>query len=173
MERVGDLPEQPFGLGPVVAFAAALEADQDVHDPAGVDDVVRRVENAALLEAPGVGRVFQLIIGAARDRATAQLGDRLAVEHAAQRARREDVALYLQDFVGLDPPGLELAPRQHGPLGIRIGQDDRSEEHTSELQSRLHLVCRLLLEKKKRQLDCSNTPMNSIEYYAAYACYIL
>src|SRR2546422_5972600 len=28
--------------------------------------------------------------------------------------------------------------------------DDRSEEHTSELQSRLHLVCRLLLEKKKK-----------------------
>src|SRR2546429_779103 len=30
-----------------------------------------------------------------------------------------------------------------------IPQRDRSEEHTSELQSRLHLVCRLLLEKKK------------------------
>src|SRR2546422_4093581 len=29
----------------------------------------------------------------------------------------------------------------------------RSEEHTSELQSRLHLVCRLLLEKKNRGLD--------------------
>src|SRR2546422_4224445 len=28
----------------------------------------------------------------------------------------------------------------------------RSEEHTSELQSRLHLVCRLLLEKKKREI---------------------
>src|SRR2546422_2563323 len=28
-------------------------------------------------------------------------------------------------------------------------QESRSEEHTSELQSRLHLVCRLLLEKKK------------------------
>src|SRR2546429_5775696 len=28
----------------------------------------------------------------------------------------------------------------------------RSEEHTSELQSRLHLVCRLLLEKKKKQV---------------------
>src|SRR2546422_4876772 len=28
----------------------------------------------------------------------------------------------------------------------------RSEEHTSELQSRLHLVCRLLLEKKKKRL---------------------
>src|SRR2546422_8455820 len=29
----------------------------------------------------------------------------------------------------------------------------RSEEHTSELQSRLHLVCRLLLEKKKKDLN--------------------
>src|SRR5256884_3291526 len=32
----------------------------------------------------------------------------------------------------------------------QIFQTVRSEEHTSELQSRLHLVCRLLLEKKKR-----------------------
>src|SRR5690625_6195823 len=32
---------------------------------------------------------------------------------------------------------------------IIINQDTRSEEHTSELQSRGHLVCRLLLEKKK------------------------
>src|SRR2546429_7207094 len=31
----------------------------------------------------------------------------------------------------------------------RSGRIDRSEEHTSEFQSRLHLVCRLLLEKKK------------------------
>src|SRR3989442_5780858 len=30
-------------------------------------------------------------------------------------------------------------------------RDERSEEHTSELQSRPHLVCRLLLEKKKKQ----------------------
>src|SRR2546422_2954395 len=33
-----------------------------------------------------------------------------------------------------------------GPAGV----NGRSEEHTSELQSRLHLVCRLLLEKKKK-----------------------
>src|SRR3989442_11051450 len=31
-----------------------------------------------------------------------------------------------------------------------VEDDDRSEEHTSELQSRPHLVCRLLLEKKKK-----------------------
>src|SRR2546422_4969612 len=35
-------------------------------------------------------------------------------------------------------------------LGIRERGELRSEEHTSELQSRLHLVCRLLLEKKKK-----------------------
>src|SRR2546422_6545519 len=35
------------------------------------------------------------------------------------------------------------------PLDPRLGDPGRSEEHTSELQSRLHLVCRLLLEKKK------------------------
>src|SRR2546422_7540105 len=33
---------------------------------------------------------------------------------------------------------------------LLIGEHARSEEHTSELQSRLHLVCRLLLEKKKK-----------------------
>src|SRR2546429_1415883 len=36
------------------------------------------------------------------------------------------------------------------PEGSKNWQADRSEEHTSELQSRLHLVCRLLLEKKKK-----------------------
>src|SRR2546429_2676386 len=34
----------------------------------------------------------------------------------------------------------------------------RSEEHTSELQSRLHLVCRLLLEKKKKTTERQTSP---------------
>src|SRR2546429_1532950 len=34
-------------------------------------------------------------------------------------------------------------------MDLNYARDTRSEEHTSELQSRLHLVCRLLLEKKK------------------------
>src|SRR2546422_1341729 len=44
------------------------------------------------------------------------------------------------------------------PRGERVPAgpgDRRSEEHTSELQSRLHLVCRLLLEKKKKKTKCS------------------
>src|SRR5690625_2421704 len=39
-----------------------------------------------------------------------------------------------------------------GSLGCGAHQKGRSEEHTSELQSRGHLVCRLLLEKKKKEL---------------------
>src|SRR2546422_11393694 len=38
---------------------------------------------------------------------------------------------------------------RRAPCGAAPGAWPRSEEHTSELQSRLHLVCRLLLEKKK------------------------
>src|SRR2546422_1725166 len=42
-----------------------------------------------------------------------------------------------------------LVERCHRALKGTRGAVMRSEEHTSELQSRLHLVCRLLLEKKK------------------------
>src|SRR2546422_2208873 len=40
------------------------------------------------------------------------------------------------------------------PAGLH--ETRRSEEHTSELQSRLHLVCRLLLEKKKKKHQTTN-----------------
>src|SRR2546422_4531280 len=48
-----------------------------------------------------------------------------------------------------------LRPRlDRGPYRRRA----RSEEHTSELQSRLHLVCRLLLEKKKKRNKQTQKP---------------
>src|SRR2546422_4495599 len=43
-------------------------------------------------------------------------------------------------------------PDERGAGGVA-----RSEEHTSELQSRLHLVCRLLLEKKKKKKNRNKT----------------
>src|SRR2546422_6263804 len=52
----------------------------------------------------------------------------------------------------------------------------RSEEHTSELQSRLHLVCRLLLEKKKKDMDGNSSQCQLIEaereetHHEVYAC---
>src|SRR2546422_3812728 len=52
-----------------------------------------------------------------------------------------------------------LGPGDHVDAAqASAGDVDRSEEHTSELQSRLHLVCRLLLEKKKNR-----TPQVSIQ----------
>src|SRR2546429_2475217 len=45
-----------------------------------------------------------------------------------------------------------------GPVACARGCWPRSEEHTSELQSRLHLVCRLLLEKKKNKHPLTQTP---------------
>src|SRR5690349_23374192 len=48
----------------------------------------------------------------------------------------------------LEDPPLELVQRRRRVVVARL-ERDRSEEHTSELQSRRDLVCRLLLEKKK------------------------
>src|SRR3712207_5159526 len=60
---------------------------------------------------------------------------------------------------------VELAPDMHGGIGavfpalppteradVVLPESVRSEEHTSELQSRQYLVCRLLLEKKKTEI---------------------
>src|SRR5438270_8613983 len=49
-------------------------------------------------------------------------------------------------------PQSQAAPADVGPLRCR---GPRSEEHTSELQSQSNLVCRLLLEKKKKTQTCS------------------
>src|SRR2546422_6930326 len=57
---------------------------------------------------------------------------------------------------GLPVPEIYAEDLSHGAYLLEDLGDtslfERSEEHTSELQSRLHLVCRLLLEKKKKTL---------------------
>src|SRR2546429_5746139 len=65
-------------------------------------------------------------------------------------------------------PGPRARGRRPGPgVGVPRSRSRRSEEHTSELQSRLHLVCRLLLEKKKKATgadedDCSAVAAHAI-----------
>src|SRR5216684_7881940 len=87
---------------------------------------------------------------------------RLALQHGlALDQRGEAILLRLEvEALGLVARlGLGDLPAQHGERGDLLAQRARldlerryrSEEHTSELQSRLHLVCRLLLEKKKNQ----------------------
>src|SRR5438067_4979693 len=61
--------------------------------------------------------------------------------------RWADMNIASPHLVQLNAP-LGWPPRHHG--GMTDGLATRSEEHTSELQSRFDLVCRLLLEKKNK-----------------------
>src|SRR2546422_7720426 len=73
--------------------------------------------------------------------------------------RRVDGGVASRDRAILEAP-LPEPPVEHGHRRVTQSLEDpreRSEEHTSELQSRLHLVCRLLLEKKKNTKQDSNT----------------
>src|SRR6185503_12752503 len=66
-----------------------------------------------------------------------------------------------------------LANKKSEPGGDLLAQikKDRSEEHTSDLQSRLHLVCRLLLEKKKKtQQNLQNYNNKLIHYATTQGC---
>src|SRR3989442_11088672 len=54
--------------------------------------------------------------------------------------------------------------RADAPWSDRGGAAARSEEHTSELQSRPHLVCRLLLEKKKKNQTAHVVPTHPPKY---------
>src|SRR5205823_11754562 len=71
-------------------------------------------------------------------------GRRKHIRHAAAVDARQ-----LREQIGAHPqaPHRSLARQRHDEL-LRAA-DERSEEHTSELQSLAYLVCRLLLEKKK------------------------
>src|SRR2546422_6270982 len=60
-------------------------------------------------------------------------------------------------FPATPPPSLTLPQPNLGLVHLDHQPVMRSEEHTSELQSRLHLVCRLLLEKKKKTSTSSST----------------
>src|SRR2546422_2078269 len=68
-------------------------------------------------------------------------------------ATTEIYTLSLHDALPISRVVFQPAPvleHQHSGSGEPPDDRLRSEEHTSELQSRLHLVCRLLLEKKKK-----------------------
>src|SRR5258708_23314256 len=61
------------------------------------------------------------------------------------------------------PPAIRRAP---SACAFRIAADTRSEEHTSELQSPDHLVCRLLLEKKKNfDIDLNLLQIRRVDPY--------
>src|SRR2546426_1340381 len=73
-----------------------------------------------------------------------------------------------RDLIRLDHRTLEryteenstgTRPGEDFGVHLRVGAGLRSEEHTSELQSPCNLVCRLLLEKKKKKFDKTSTTL--------------
>src|SRR5438309_3420287 len=102
-----------------------------------------------------------IIIGGGEDKK----GDRTILREVARHVRGGKLVIatvashqpegyfddYTRGFEGMDVGELvELYVEDRAKAGDR----ERSEEHTSELQSQFHLVCRLLLEKKKRYRSC-------------------
>src|SRR5260370_15941685 len=57
-------------------------------------------------------------------------------------------------------------PRRRSSFKYDMNRRDRSEEHTSELQSHLNLVCRLLLEKKKKTRCTQRTTSASLRLWS-------
>src|SRR3989442_11926631 len=72
------------------------------------------------------------------------------VDPAARRPITDEMQRMLYDYHSYILPYYRKDPwRRRGRVEV-LSVVGRSEEHTSELQSRPHLVCRLLLEKKKK-----------------------
>src|SRR3989442_4364559 len=90
-----------------------------------------------------------------------------------RRPPRSTLFPYTTLFRSLTPPpapsrSWPLAPRAPAQLPFLLGPT-RSEEHTSELQSRPHLVCRLLLEKKNRGAPFTSSTESTTDTSSVFA----
>src|SRR5256884_2712105 len=102
--------------------------------------MIRRPPRSTLFPYTTLFRSREDRFGAVRR--TRYHGRPISVHPCGDRARRLDSDLGGERWVGLPACA-------------------RSEEHTSELQSRLHLVCRLLLEKKKKRTFTTHALSNT------------
>src|SRR3712207_6993210 len=75
-----------------------------------------------------------------------------SAEETFGRLLATDLRPYRDELVVSTKAGYDMWPGPYGEWGSR--KYLRSEEHTSELQSRQYLVCRLLLEKKNNVIEC-------------------
>src|SRR2546422_11559001 len=145
---------EEFGQGfPILTFA-----------PAGLQSVIKvwSSPSAPVNPTTEFAATFRVIAmdqrnagGQSRAPITAQDGwHTYAADHIAllDHLRIDRCHLYGQCIGGCFIMSLLKDPPMHWPYRWHRSMRRRSEEHTSELQSRLHLVCRLLLEKKQIRL---------------------
>src|SRR5256884_4561993 len=139
-----------------------------------LDELARSIKTSGIIQPlvlRPIGSRFQLIAGERRWRAAQRAGlnkvsaivrqvpDELALEMTlVENIQREDLnpieaarafERLMDEFHLTQDAVAERTGKDRATVANAIRLLKRSEEHTSELQSRLHLVCRLLLEKKK------------------------
>src|SRR5690606_25955920 len=157
--------ELPGGRGPRVAAEAreelrrviphAVWLGEDAHG--ALDELLRLLDLIELAGEPGAREQIVLTrLGLLDLQLRALVEDRAgAVEVPLEEGELRGQQLALEDAPGI----VEVRVQAQAPVGVegrhlrvvQIHADHRSEEHTSELQSREKLVCRLLLEKKKTE----------------------
>src|SRR5437879_7921699 len=115
-------------------------------------DIIMVLNDNGMSIAPNVGAINRYLGSIIASPITVRIREKLkhlieAASHVVGGPKLVDFAKTVEESIkNLWSPGMlfeELGFRYFGPI------DGRSEEHTSELQSPMYLVCRLLLEKKK------------------------
>src|SRR5690554_124365 len=151
--------EQEQAVEQVAEDVAGEAAQAATAVAAHIDSVlIKRVLEAAILAADGpLDRDAMLLLFDEAERPDRAALDQILQELADSYADR---GIELKEVAS----GFRFQVRREmGPWVSRLWQEkaprySRSEEHTSELQSRPHLVCRLLLEKKKKKDTRQPTP---------------
>src|SRR5947209_16778527 len=134
------------------------ETRMRVADNTGAREIlVIRVRGGSRRRYAGVGDVIVATVKQAAPQGSVRKGEVVtAVVVRTKKSYGRDDGTY----IGFDENAAVLIDAQNNPRGTRIfgpvarelrERNFRSEEHTSELQSRQYLVCRLLLEKKKKR----------------------
>src|SRR2546422_4237088 len=166
LDEAREFARQTRSLAPVAFFAYEGAWPTPIRDGERISRLHRALVSGEFFDALGAQPVLGRALHAADDVVGA--APVLVLSHGAwQRQFGGDAKVLGRQIVmhgngvaytivGVMPQGLDY-PRGADiwaplvPARTRPATDSRSEEHTSELQSRLHLVCRLLLEKKKKK----------------------
>src|SRR5437762_11233818 len=121
-----------------------------------LETYVEQPDNVTLLErcaqdlhqVQGVLRVLEIYGAALLAEEMEHVAQYLLATHSERKSQAESLDALMRAMVQL-PSYLERV-LDHG------AHQRKTEEHTSELQSPMYLVCRLLLEKKKEDKDCND-----------------
>src|SRR5215203_4310998 len=124
----------------LLATVFLMGADKVV--PCGPDGVSQDLDEAVNTDDPTIGTRFQLVGGC-----TYTVDTVLALKNGDEIVGPQ--ATFIERPPAFDPEPTVTIVASPGLSNV-IRAEGRSEEHTSELQSRQYLVCRLLLEKKKK-----------------------